>query len=219
MASGRGCDVEGALNLPSHLRLRLSKSRHRPRWLTFLRAHWPWRCKETQRNAMKAERKPNVHMSSSGVSKLIQHVCPLRLFLLVLSFRVKAEADVTSHADMPACLNLITYLLLWTDPLRRASVDTDEHHPAVTLSLCSVLAQSLPTLLFAALFSFVWAFWGFIFLLLRRMHALLHETSCKPASLFVSLRCCRGQRTSAFHWFINDGSININRKIQGLVSL
>lgn len=89
-----------------------------------------------------------------------------------LSFRVRQwqmwgvmltcrPACLAKHpASMPVyllLLALITYLLLWTILLRRASVDIDEHHPAVTLSLRLSVFWFGPVCHIAASFSLVWA--------------------------------------------------------------
>lgn len=54
------------------------------------------------------------------------------LFLVVLL--CLAVPDVASNVDLSSCMS-VSHLLLPLQPTERASADTDEHHPAVTLFL------------------------------------------------------------------------------------
>lgn len=109
-------------------------------------------------------------------------------------------------------LALIAYLLLWTSLLRRASVDIDEHRPAVTLSLSLCLSSVLfaTLLLFSVSFSLVWAL--FFSCWDASSNALLAKPDASVYLWFKILFClrCTGQSTTAFFWFINESHININ---------
>lgn len=84
--------------------------------------------------------KSNVHVSSETSFttfpkwdwSLVMCRCFFLPFLVVLL--CLAVPDVVSNVDLSSCMS-VSHLLLPLQPTERASADTDEHHPAVTLFL------------------------------------------------------------------------------------
>lgn len=154
MAFGRGPDMDGVLNLRSHLRIAVSESRPFPRWLTSSCVQL-YVCVNTEHPG--GEKKPflahflfvPVMEIISCLSKPIDSVFVPSSFLpsflpfpaLLAHLVLQSLADVASHADMSVCLflALIGHLLL------RTNTHTSSCYPWQTaLSCLSLYFSSLP---------------------------------------------------------------------------
>lgn len=105
-------------------------------------------------------------------------------------------------------LALITYIPLWTNILRRASADIDEHHPAVTLSLCVSVFLFSSVCLMGAIYCFSF----FLSLSAPFSYKSVFPLFRLDANMFLCFKilfcqCCGGQCTTALHSFINKNCI------------